>query len=76
MTGKANTLRSKIQAYLRKNIDAITASENVLGVHLAIFYFSGAYYQVAKRLWGLRYVSDNTGWTFIKLTSFRSSQSG
>lgn len=46
----------KIQKYLRDNLDMLTNSENLLAVNLAIFYFSGAYYHVAKRVWGLRYI--------------------
>jgi peroxin-10 len=44
------------KAYLLANLDALTSPGNLLAVHLGVFYFSGAYYSVAKRLWGLRYI--------------------
>jgi peroxin-10 len=46
----------KIQAYVLANLDTITSPASVYAVNLAIFYFSGAYYQLSKRLWGLRYI--------------------
>ncbi|KAA8909319.1 Pex12 amino terminal region-domain-containing protein [Sphaerosporella brunnea] len=47
---------SGVKRYLREHLDTITSPENLLAVHLGLFYFSGAYYHVAKRLWGLRYI--------------------
>lgn len=52
-----NGLKTKVQAYLRKYLDSLTSGENLLAVHLGIFYFMGSYYHLSKRLWGLRYVS-------------------
>ena len=46
----------KVQKYLRNNLDTLTSTENFLAVNLAVFYFSGAYYHLAKRVWGLRYI--------------------
>ena len=46
----------KVQKYLRNNLDTFTSTENFLAVNLAVFYFSGAYYHLAKRMWGLRYI--------------------
>jgi len=45
----------KVQRYVLANLDTITSPSSVYAVNLAIFYFSGAYYQLSKRLWGLRY---------------------
>ncbi|KAI5810212.1 Pex12 amino terminal region-domain-containing protein [Peziza echinospora] len=60
MLGKAGAggkpLRLRAQEYLRENLDVLTGGEGILAVNLAIFYFSGAYYHVAKRIWGLRYI--------------------
>jgi peroxin-10 len=44
------------QIYLLENIDTITSPSPVYAVSLAVFYFSGAYYQIGKRIWGLRYI--------------------
>ena len=46
----------KVQKYLRNNFDTLTSTDNFLAVNLAVFYFSGAYYHLAKRMWGLRYI--------------------
>ena len=45
-----------IQSYILSNLDTITSPSPVYAVSLALFYFSGAYYQLGKRLWGLRYI--------------------
>ncbi|KAK8203042.1 Pex12 amino terminal region-domain-containing protein [Phyllosticta capitalensis] len=45
-----------LQKYLLSNLDTITSPAPVYAVSLAVFYFSGAYYQIGKRLVGLRYV--------------------
>ena len=49
-------LSLRVQKYLRNHLDTLTNMDNFLAVNLAIFYFSGAYYHVAKRLWGIRYI--------------------
>lgn len=38
-------------------LDNIPSLQTILSVHLAIFYFTGSYYQLSKRIFGLRYVS-------------------
>jgi peroxin-10 len=45
-----------MKGYLLRHLDTLTSSETVLALHLGIFYFSGAYYHLSKRLWGLRYI--------------------
>jgi peroxin-10 len=45
-----------IQSYILANLDTITSPSPIYAVSLALFYFSGAYYQLGKRLWGLRYI--------------------
>lgn len=45
-----------IQSYLLENLDTITSPSPIYAVSLALFYFSGAYYQLGKRIWGLRYI--------------------
>ena len=46
----------QLQEYLLKHLDTITSPAPVYALSLAVFYFSGAYYQLSKRLFGLRYI--------------------
>ncbi|KAF1824155.1 uncharacterized protein K489DRAFT_369073 [Dissoconium aciculare CBS 342.82] len=46
----------QIQEYVLKHLDSVTSPAPIYAVSLAIFYFSGAYYQLSKRIFGLRYV--------------------
>ncbi|KAK7203785.1 Pex12 amino terminal region-domain-containing protein [Myxozyma melibiosi] len=39
-----------------RNLSVLTSGEAVASLHLALFYFHGSYYDVAKRIWGLRYI--------------------
>ncbi|QIX00046.1 hypothetical protein AMS68_005563 [Peltaster fructicola] len=45
-----------IQTYLLAHLDTMTSPQLIHAVSLATFYFTGAYYHLSKRLWGLRYV--------------------
>lgn len=51
-----NTSSYKIQTYLLEHLSTITSPSPVHALTLTVFYFSGAYYQLSKRLWGLRYI--------------------
>ncbi|RPA93977.1 hypothetical protein L873DRAFT_1830480 [Choiromyces venosus 120613-1] len=53
---KPSTYTTRMKTYLLENLDTLTSSENLLAVHLGLFYFTGAYYHLSKRLWGLRYI--------------------
>lgn len=46
----------KLQAYLLANLSSVTSPAPVHALGLALFYFSGSYYELAKRLAGLRYI--------------------
>lgn len=46
----------RLQTYLLNNLDTITSPSPVYALSLATFYFSGSYYHLSKRLWGLRYI--------------------
>lgn len=46
----------KLQSYLLEHLATITSPSPIHAVTLTIFYFSGAYYQLSKRIWGLRYI--------------------
>jgi peroxin-10 len=45
-----------IQSYLLNNLATITSVSPVHALTLTVFYFSGAYYQLSKRIFGLRYI--------------------
>ena len=46
----------RIQSYFLDHLATITSPSPVYALTLTIFYFSGAYYQLSKRIWGLRYI--------------------
>ncbi|KIW01339.1 uncharacterized protein PV09_07111 [Verruconis gallopava] len=54
--GRPPAAVDKVQAYVLANLDTITSPASVYAINLAIFYFTGAYYQLSKRLCGLRYI--------------------
>ncbi|KAI9850572.1 MAG: peroxisome biogenesis factor 10 [Thelocarpon superellum] len=47
---------ARIQAYLLEHLDTITSPSPIYALSLALFYFTGAYYHLGKRVWGLRYI--------------------
>jgi peroxin-10 len=46
----------RFQEYLLKHLDSLTSPSPVYALSLAIFYFTGSYYHLSKRLFGLRYI--------------------
>ncbi|KAI0404241.1 Pex12 amino terminal region-domain-containing protein [Xylaria palmicola] len=46
----------RLQAYLLAHLSTLTSPAPVHALSLALFYFSGSYYELAKRLTGLRYI--------------------
>ncbi|KAI0966361.1 Pex12 amino terminal region-domain-containing protein [Xylaria arbuscula] len=46
----------KAQTYLLAHLGTLTSPAPVHALSLALFYFSGSYYELAKRLTGLRYI--------------------
>ena len=52
------SLRYRLQHYILTNINALTSisTSPLYAVNLAIFYFSGSYYRLSKRLFNLRYI--------------------
>ncbi|KAI0465785.1 Pex12 amino terminal region-domain-containing protein [Xylaria cf. heliscus] len=46
----------KVQTYLLANLPTLTSPAPAHALSLALFYFSGSYYELAKRLTGLRYI--------------------
>ncbi|KAI0117154.1 Pex12 amino terminal region-domain-containing protein [Daldinia grandis] len=63
----------KLQAYLLTHLPSLTSESHVHAVSLALFYFGGSYYELAKRVAGLRYVftrkvgesSDRAGYELL-----------
>ncbi|KAI9348372.1 Pex12 amino terminal region-domain-containing protein [Pilaira anomala] len=52
------TMKQNLSHFLKKNISHLQDffTKNVRPVHLAIFYFFGAYYSFSKRFAGIRYI--------------------
>ena len=48
--------KRRVQEYLLRHLNTITSTSPVYALTLAVFYFSGSYYHLSKRLFGLRYV--------------------
>lgn len=46
----------RVQEYLLKHLDSMTSPSPVYVLSLATFYFTGSYYHLSKRLFGLRYI--------------------
>ena len=45
-----------LQSYLLNNLSTITSTSPIYALTLSIFYFTGSYYHLSKRLFGLRYI--------------------
>lgn len=50
------TKTARFQEYILQNLDTLTSPSPVYALSLAAFYFTGAYYHLSKRLFGLRYI--------------------
>jgi peroxin-10 len=46
----------KFQKYLLEHLSTITSPSPIHALTLTIFYFTGSYYQLSKRIFGLRYI--------------------
>lgn len=46
----------RIQTYVLEHLDSITSLSPIYALSIATFYFTGSYYHLSKRFWGLRYV--------------------
>ena len=55
-TKSGSSRLAQIQHYILKHIDTITSPSPIYALSIAIFYFSGAYYHLSKRLFNLRYI--------------------
>ena len=52
------SLFHRLQSYLLENLSSITSvsTSPIYAISLAMFYFTGSYYHISKRLFGLRYI--------------------
>ncbi|KAK4160927.1 Pex12 amino terminal region-domain-containing protein [Cladorrhinum sp. PSN259] len=50
------SLEYRVLRYLLTHLSSLTSGSHVHAITLAVFYFTGAYYSLSKRLFGLRYV--------------------
>ncbi|GAD94071.1 peroxisome biosynthesis protein (Peroxin-10), putative [Paecilomyces variotii No. 5] len=55
-TENAFFTKLRIQSYILEHLDSITSLSPIFALSLTTFYFTGAYYHLSKRFWGLRYV--------------------
>ncbi|OAA48171.1 RING-1 like protein [Beauveria brongniartii RCEF 3172] len=55
-TGRKDSREAKVWAYVATHLSSLTSAAPVQAVTLALFYFSGTYYELAKRVLALRYV--------------------
>jgi len=46
----------RLQRYILTHLSSLTSGAHFHALTLAVFYFSGAYYSLSKRIFGLRYV--------------------
>lgn len=56
MPSSKPTTSLRIQEYLLQHLDSLTSLNPIYALSLATFYFTGAYYHISKRLFGLRYI--------------------
>ncbi|MCJ1281976.1 peroxisome biogenesis factor 10 [Xylographa opegraphella] len=49
-------LSKRLQKYLLSNLSTLTSPSPFYAISLSLFYFSGAYYHISKRILGLRYI--------------------
>lgn len=55
-SGAIESRALRAQQYLLNHLDALTSFSPVYALSLASFYFTGSYYHLSKRLFGLRYI--------------------
>ncbi|KAK6509025.1 peroxisome biogenesis factor 10 [Arthrobotrys musiformis] len=55
-TNNDDSMKEKFFRFLHRNLDTFSGVESMVAVHLAFFYFTGAYYHISKRIWGMKYI--------------------
>lgn len=51
-----SSLNQRLQSYILENLSTITSPSPLYALTLSIFYFTGSYYHLSKRFFGLRYI--------------------
>ena len=51
-----SSFSQRLQSYILENLSTITSPSPIYALTLSIFYFTGSYYHLSKRLSGLRYI--------------------
>jgi peroxin-10 len=46
----------QLQSYILKHLNTITSPSPLHALTLTVFYFTGSYYELSKRVWGVRYI--------------------
>jgi peroxin-10 len=54
--GEVQSRALRFQEYVLKHLDALTSLSPIYALSLTMFYFTGSYYHLSKRLAGLRYI--------------------
>jgi peroxin-10 len=49
-----------LQTYILNNLETLMSPSLLYGASLAVFYFTGTYYHIGKRIFGLRYIFTKT----------------
>ena len=57
-SNKSSSFSSRFQQYILDNLSTITSisTSPIFALSISIFYFTGSYYHLSKRLFGLRYI--------------------
>ncbi|KAH7328833.1 Pex12 amino terminal region-domain-containing protein [Stachybotrys elegans] len=58
--GRADGTEARVWDYLSRNLATITSAAPYQALTLALFYFSGTYYELTKRVLSLRYIFTRT----------------
>ena len=54
--GRTDSLNFRLQTYIHSHLNTLTSPSPIHALTLTIFYFTGSYYELSKRIWGLRYI--------------------
>ncbi|KAK3694944.1 Pex12 amino terminal region-domain-containing protein [Podospora appendiculata] len=54
--GSTTSAEYRLERYALTHLSSLTSGAHLQAVTLAVFYFTGAYYSLSKRLFGLRYI--------------------
>ena len=58
--GRTTGTEARVWEYVQRNLNSLTSAAPAQAITLALFYFTGTYYELTKRLLRLRYVFTRT----------------